>query len=158
MRMRTIALATAVLAGGLQAGASTASAAAFTQRAPDAYGHFVNTTHGSSPSSTAILNYLTWDSNGYNVTVQTQLRDTGFGDGQLAGLYAILYYTDGSNSGLKTVDESGDETTFPNPNGSRAFVPSKRVSGVSLVACRRSTAAGINACGTSSPIWDNPYT
>lgn len=157
MKIRHVAIAGATALAALGGATSASAANGVTQHAPDVYGQYVNTSAGRLPSSTAINNYLMWDTNGYYVTVTTQLRDTGRNDGQLAGLYANLVYTDNTSSGLKLVDETGNEGGF-DPPVARRFVPSKRVLGVQLFACRRSAAAGINSCTPSAPLWDNPYT
>ncbi len=154
---RRIALPLVLCAAALGVSQPASAAAGIVQRAPDAYGAFVNTSAGRVLSSTAVNNYLTWDTNGQYVTVRTQLKDTGRNDGQVAGLYANLRYTDGTWSGWKTVAETANQSTFTSPI-SRRFVPSKRTAGVSLVACRYTATVGINACGAVSPNWDNPYT
>jgi hypothetical protein len=160
MNKLKLALVSTVLTGSLLGAVSEASAIAGpTYSAGDAYGALVTVPGGKAPSSTSIYNTFTFDTNGYNVTVRGYVKDTGRSDGQLAGLYATLYYMDGTNSGRKLIGETGNETSFVYE--ARAFVPSKRVKGIALEACRRSTTS-VNACGTPVPgyglMWDNPYT
>ncbi len=141
------------------AAAPSASAVSGVVRpAYDAYGAFVYTPVGRVPSAAAAGNSIMWDTNGQYVTVYTHVKDTGRSDGQLAGLYANLTFTDGTRSGRKPVFQTGVETSWM--PGSRAFVPSKRVANVQLEACRYSAAAGINACTPAGSSWfyDNPYT
>lgn len=107
-------------------------------------GQLVSTRCGTGPSAFADRTVIGWDSNGFGVTVQGRLKDTGRCDGHVAGVYALLIYRDGTNSGWKKVYETGNETSFE--NFSRVFSPSKRTSQVYLMACRYSSSTGLTLC------------
>lgn len=136
--------------------APAAPAATYAYGAYDVYGAFVSTPTGVRTSARATSVSLNWNSNRQYVTVAGNLLDTGRGDGKLAGLFAQLYYSDGSSSDWKLVGSSGNETSLTFV--SRQFVPGKITTHIRLVACQANSAGAIvGGCGAVSGWYRNVY-